>query len=68
MPTTPSAWLITPSVGCMSTWNVRPMPIVLTRTGKKATERMKPRPMIGPVRRTASAIPRTTFSPEVTAA
>ena len=65
---TSSAWLMTPFVGCMSTWNVRPTPIVLTRTGKKATERMKPRPMIGPVSRTASAIPRITLSPEVRAA
>ena len=68
MPTTSRAWLIAPLVGCMSTWKVRPMPTVLTRTGKKATERMKPRPMIGPVRRTARSIPMTTLRPLVTAA
>ena len=37
--------------------------MVLTRTGKKTTDRMRPRPMIGPVSSTANAMPMTTFEP-----
>ncbi len=66
IPTTSRAWLIAPFVGCISTWKVRPTPTMLTRTGKKATVRMKPRPMIGPVRSTARSIPMTTLRPRVT--
>ena len=57
-----------PCVGCISTWKAMPTPTVLTSTGKNATERRKVRPMIGPVSSRASAMPRTTLSPQVTTA
>ena len=57
-----------PMSGCISTVNVRPTPIVLTRTGKKTAERMNDRPMTLDVSRTASSMPRTTFVPDVTTA
>ena len=39
MPTSPSALLIRPFSGFISTVKVSPTPIVLTSTGKKTTER-----------------------------
>jgi hypothetical protein len=60
--------LMTPADGSMRTWKVRPTPMVLTRTGKKTTERRYPRPMIGEVSSSANSIPKTTLSTKVTTA
>jgi hypothetical protein len=68
MPTRPSDRLMSPSKGCMRTVKVMPTPMVLTRTGNKATERRNPLAMIWEVSSTASSIPRTTLSPQVTTA
>ena len=58
---------MTPCVGCIMAVKVMPTPIVDTSTGKKMTDRRKPRAMIGEVSMTPSSSPSTTFAPEVTA-
>ena len=57
-----------PLVGSSKTWKVMPTPIVLTSTGKKLTDRRKPRPMIWEVSSRANNRPKMTFKPEVTVA
>ncbi len=68
MPMVARTWLTSPLVGFSSTWKVIPTPMVLTRTGKKLTERRKPRPISWEVRSRASSRPTMTFTPEVTVA
>ena len=60
-----SATATTPVSGCRRALNVMPTATVLTSTGKKTTERRKPRDLIGAVKSTARAIPSTTFRPLV---
>ena len=57
-----------PWSGSISTVNVMPTPIVLTRTGKKTTDRMNALPITLEVSSTASNIPSTTFRPDVVTA
>ena len=68
MPIKPSDSLMRPADGSMRTVKVRPTPMVLTSTGKKATERRNPLAMICEVSGWASRIPSTTLSPQVTTA
>ena len=57
---------MSPCSGFIRTVKAIPTPIVLTRTGKNTTERRKPRAASCEVRNTASSIPSTTLSPDVT--
>ena len=68
MPIAARDLLMRPADGSMRTWKVRPTPMVLTRTGKKTTERRNPLAIIGEVSSSANAMPRTTLSPQVTTA
>src|ERR1051325_9523124 len=65
IPTAPSASLIRPVSGFISTVNVSPTPIVETSTGKNTTERSQPRATSCEVSSTASSIPSTTLAPDV---
>ena len=68
-PTSPIAALMSPFVGCIITLKVMPTATKLTSTGKNTIERTVPfRPRCRDVTSSASAIPSTTFRPEVTTA
>ena len=57
-----------PLEGCIRTANVMPTATVLTRTGKKMSERSRSRNQIDEVSSVASSSPMTTLRPLVTTA